>query len=101
VVIAAYPTEVFHIYGQETLNHLHFSRAPSPSYPKVTKNVASVENKRLSPFPSPFDIRNSMICNAFSSHYIGTEYAQDKEDRVIFSIMFMNKNLKSFQEVRR
>jgi hypothetical protein len=49
----------------------------------VTKNVAFVEN------------------NDFSAHYIGTEYAQGKEDHGIFSLVFMNKNLKPFREVRR
>jgi hypothetical protein len=60
-----------------------------------------MENKRLSPFPSLFDLRNSLIFNDFSSHYIGTEYAQGKEDHGIFSFVFMNKNLKPFREVRR
>jgi hypothetical protein len=67
----------------------------------VTKNVASVENKRLFLFLSPFDLRNWLICNDFSAHYIGTEYAQDKEDHGIFSIVFMNENLDSLWEVRR
>jgi hypothetical protein len=60
-----------------------------------------MENKRLSFFPSLCDLRNSLIFNDFSANYIGTEYAQDKEDHGIFSLVFMNKNLKPFKEVRR
>jgi len=46
----------------------------------VTKNVASVENKRLSLFFFFLDLHNYLIFKDFSTHYIGTEYAQDKED---------------------
>jgi hypothetical protein len=58
---------------------------------KVTKNVAFVENKRLSLFPSLFGLRNSLIFNDFLSHYIGTEYAQDIEDHGIFSRFYEQK----------
>jgi hypothetical protein len=60
-----------------------------------------MENKRLSLFPPLSDLRNSLIFNDFLADYIGTEYAQDKEDHGIFFLVFMNENLKSFFEVRR